>query len=344
MITTFLQGWALGLATGTTCLATCAPIYIPYLLAEKRSDKESLQIIILITLGRFFSYLAFGAVFGYAGSHIPVHSRQIFTAIAYVLLSIYLVITVFRVQRQERNCITRRWMKITKNPFLLGVFTGISFCPAFLIAISQAIEISGPIGGLILFLAFFLGTSLFILPMTFFGALSRLTIIRKIAVIASLLVVIIFTYKGVNSGISYFSHRADHKTSINENDVTEPFLISRIVYVTSCADEEKNELFREILEKDSVQVTFIDNELSARNIPEKSSVIYLAEGSIDYRLLTGKALKIIKLDISNFNISEDFNRLLTFLHNVYFKYNPAEGYEFHIRTPPAGRLIDQGEK
>ncbi|MBC8386044.1 MAG: sulfite exporter TauE/SafE family protein, partial [Candidatus Cloacimonetes bacterium] len=96
MINVFLNGWTLGIATGTTCLATCAPIYIPYLLTEERSGKQSFKIIALITLGRFFAYAGFGAIFGFVGSKIPIHSRQVFTGIAYILLSIYLVISVFR--------------------------------------------------------------------------------------------------------------------------------------------------------------------------------------------------------------------------------------------------------
>ena len=88
MINVFLNGWTLGIATGTTCLATCAPIYIPYLLTEERSGKQSFKIIALITLGRFFAYAGFGAIFGFVGSKIPIHSRQVYRDRLYSIIDL----------------------------------------------------------------------------------------------------------------------------------------------------------------------------------------------------------------------------------------------------------------
>lgn len=116
MIQSLLNGWFLGLATGTTCLSTCVPIYIPYLLTEERSGKQSFLVILEITIGRFISYAGFGAIFGFIGSRIPVEARQIFTSAAYILLSAYLVISFFRIRRHKNNCATFKWMKLTKSP------------------------------------------------------------------------------------------------------------------------------------------------------------------------------------------------------------------------------------
>ena len=36
MLTTLIEGFILGISTGTLCLVTCTPIYIPFLMSEDR--------------------------------------------------------------------------------------------------------------------------------------------------------------------------------------------------------------------------------------------------------------------------------------------------------------------
>ncbi|HRY61334.1 MAG TPA: sulfite exporter TauE/SafE family protein, partial [Candidatus Fermentibacter sp.] len=70
-----IRGAALGLATGTACLASCGPVYGAYLLSEKRSGPESLRVLLELNLGRFLAYAAFGALFGLLGGSLPVSIR-----------------------------------------------------------------------------------------------------------------------------------------------------------------------------------------------------------------------------------------------------------------------------
>jgi len=218
MIQSLINGWVLGVATGTTCLSTCVPIYIPYLLTEERTGKQSFLIILEITIGRFVAYAGFGALFGLLGSKIPVGSRVIYTSIAYILLSVYLIVSFFRIRRHKNNCSTLKWMKLTKSPLLLGAITGVSFCPAFLIAISSAIDVSGALAGMTLFIGFFFGTSIFLLPLSFLGALSKLANLRKIALIASVFIAIFFIYKGVNGLLHLNVSGHNHAAEYNETD------------------------------------------------------------------------------------------------------------------------------
>ncbi len=335
----FISGWTLGLATGTTCLTTCAPIYIPYLLTEKRSDKQSFRIILFITLGRFFSYIIFGAVFGFVGSRIPTESRQFFTSIAYILLSVYLAITVLRIRRVHKNCTALKWMTITRNPFILGALTGISFCPAFLIAVSQAIDISGPVSGIILFIAFFLGTSLFILPITFLGVLSKIKNLRKIALVASILVAVFFIYKGVASLYEYNAHRKSVHNSIQLADslkIVKPFLNEEKIFLIA---QESDIGIRSIIEQFNstfIKFTMINSKPDKNQLPDSAAVIYDINSGIRYKHI--RSFKTIYLDLSEFHTDEHYRNLILFLKNVHFKYDPKKGYEFNIDQPPAGVL------
>ena len=196
MIAALLEGLALGLATGTVCLFTCTPIYLPFLLSENRKLGGNLLAVLEISAGRFFSYLTFGAVAGMLGASIGAVNRDLFTAIAYILLSAYLVLTAVRTRRADHQCHVPRWLGLTKSGFLLGVFTGINFCPAFLIALSNAIHLAGALQGMMLFLGFFAGTSLFLVPLAFAGMLARLRNLKSMAQVAAILVAVWFIGKG----------------------------------------------------------------------------------------------------------------------------------------------------
>ena len=56
MISQLSEGFLLGIATGTTCLATCGPIYAPYLMQYDRNLKASLVTLLEISGGRFATY------------------------------------------------------------------------------------------------------------------------------------------------------------------------------------------------------------------------------------------------------------------------------------------------
>jgi hypothetical protein len=85
-------------------------------------------------------------------------------------------------------------MRITRSPLLLGVLTGFSICPAFLIAITGAFEASGALAGALLFTGFFAGTTVYMLPFALFGLLTK---VRWITTAARFLAVAVAVYFGV---------------------------------------------------------------------------------------------------------------------------------------------------
>jgi len=207
MLQTLVEGFLLGIGTGATCLATCSPVYLPYLLNEERKLSKSLLVITEISLGRFISYIAFGALAGYAGSSIANVNRTVFTAVAYILLSVYLVLSAVRTRQHDKKCHIPKAAAFTKNAFILGILTGINFCPSFLIALSKAVNLGGPISGMSLFLGFFVGTTLYLIPMAFIGMLAKVKQMKTMAQLASILIAIWFCYQGVTNLVHYFQHK-----------------------------------------------------------------------------------------------------------------------------------------
>ncbi len=196
MLKTLIEGFLLGISTGTVCLLTCTPIYLPYLISEQRSLKNSFYKVMEISAGRFIAYLAFGAAAGWLGSLVPQQQRTLFTGISYILLSIFLIVNAYRTHRAEKQCRVPGWMKLTHSAFLLGIFTGVNFCPSFLIALTKSVDLGGALGGTMLFMGFFVGTSLYLLPLALSGLLTFLKSVKNIARIATLLIAVWFIWQG----------------------------------------------------------------------------------------------------------------------------------------------------
>ncbi len=194
MIKTLIEGFTLGFSTGTICLVSCTPIYLPYLISENRSFSKNIWKVLEISLGRFFSYIVFGLLAGWIGSNIATINRDLFTAVAYILLSCFLILSVVRTKKKQNKCHIPAVAKITSSAFLLGVFTGINFCPSFLIALSKAVDLAGPLSGAFLFLGFFFGTSIFLIPLAFSGFLSYIKNLKYIAQLASIAIAVWFLF------------------------------------------------------------------------------------------------------------------------------------------------------
>lgn len=183
---------------GTTCLATCGPIYAPYLMQHDNNVLKSCLIIFEISFGRLISYTLFGLIAGALGSKMNIDYRSYLTIIGYLLLSSFLIFSTIANYKLDKSCKLLKWSKYVDRPFILGLITGISICPAFLIAIVRAIELGGPVAGMLFFVALFFGTNIFILPISIIGIFSSRKIIKNIGRVTAIIVGLWFMIKGIN--------------------------------------------------------------------------------------------------------------------------------------------------
>jgi sulfite exporter TauE/SafE len=211
-----IRGVALGLATGTACLASCGPVYGAYLLSEKRSGFESFRILLELNFGRFISYAAFGAVFGLLGGSIPLYVRGPLAAAGYIMFSVYLLLSVVRIRKSCGGCATSRMLGVTRSPLLLGVLTGLSICPSFLIAVTGAFESSGPLSGALLFTGFFAGTTVYMLPFALLGLFTRKAWFTTAARILAVIVAVYFAAIGIRMLTRLYS--------VSDEGIAEPAL------------------------------------------------------------------------------------------------------------------------
>jgi sulfite exporter TauE/SafE len=202
-----MSGFLLGLANGTSCIAVCAPVLIPYLVAEGRPVLWGFPLLWRFLAGRLLGYLLFGIAAGLLGSLLagaPGHAL-VFGLVDLGLAVALLVYGFVPPRPPTASCaasrgklldtVRRRWPALL--PFLLGLLTGVSLCPPFALALASATQTRSVAGSAWFFLTFFLGTSVFFIPLPGLGALRRFTALRTVARLAAGLVGANFLYRGV---------------------------------------------------------------------------------------------------------------------------------------------------
>jgi sulfite exporter TauE/SafE len=200
------EGFILGLSTGAVCLAYCGPVLIPYLMGEGNTVAGNTLSVGLFLGGRLVAYLVVGLVSGWLGA-LLVHSspaKKIIFAIIYMALALFLITYGFH--RFKEVCLGLKQEKMKKRffpkwpllvPFTGGFATGMNLCPPFLLAITGAAEGEKISGGILFFLMFFLGTSVYFLPLPFVGFFRRQLVLRTIGKFAAILAGLFYFVKGM---------------------------------------------------------------------------------------------------------------------------------------------------
>ena len=192
----FVSGFLTGLSVGIYCLSACLPIFIPVLLGKKRDTKESFWLILEFSLGRLLGYIFFGLMAGLLGLVIQSQFVHQLAGLTTLLLGLLMIgYSLGLVQWGVKVCARSFvWVKI---PFLLGFLTGASPCPPFLASLGYVFNLKSLFLAVAYFVFFFLGTSVYIVPLAFLGFFSQKTIFQKIARASGVLVGIYFLISGL---------------------------------------------------------------------------------------------------------------------------------------------------
>lgn len=159
----------LGLSSGTSCLASCAPFLMPILAVnggEKRSRRAGL--VALFLLGRLAAYVAVGFLAGGVGAlaagYLAPGVDHLLLRVGWALGGVVLLAGGLAGLKGPRVCgflATRENHPL--SALTLGLAAGLNLCPPFIAAASRA-AVLGSMGGALYFALFFLGTSLWMLP------------------------------------------------------------------------------------------------------------------------------------------------------------------------------------
>jgi hypothetical protein len=202
------EGFLLGVASGGACLAYCAPVLVPYLLGEARTVRGNAALMAGFLGGRLIGYLAF-AVVAWA-AHVTIVDdlphRSVVTGTITIALAVLLIAYGFAGRTQhckaplaggvlQRLHLHSPW----SAPMLLGLLTGASLCPPFLLAFGAAAQLPRLEHSLFFFAAFFVGTSVYLIPLPLVGVAGRHEAIRTVGRLTAGIVGLLYLYSGVVS-------------------------------------------------------------------------------------------------------------------------------------------------
>jgi len=187
-----LAGFSTGLSVGIYCLGVCLPVFIPLILAERKNLKGSFLVTLEFSLGRLLGYLLFGTIVGYLGVAIQSQLVHQIINMATFLSGGLLVGYSLGLLKWGKAC--KPYFKFFHFPFLFGFLTGLNVCPPFLASLSYIFNLKSIVNSVFYFLMFFLGTSVYIIPLGFLGFFSKEGKLQKIARLSGLFAGLYFIY------------------------------------------------------------------------------------------------------------------------------------------------------
>ncbi len=200
-----MQGFFLGLANGTSCLAQCASVLIPYFLSAGDNAHKNLGTLLQFLGGRLLGYLLFALLAWTVSGLLLATGRyqSLLVGATYIGLSALLLAAVFRKKPPSSDACNlpkarawlRRWPVFI--PCGMGLMAGLKICPPLLLAFTNAASSRTLGGSLLLFFTFFLGTSLYFLPFPLLGALTRIPDVRHVGKFAAAMVALYYLISGI---------------------------------------------------------------------------------------------------------------------------------------------------
>ena len=211
MSSVIVEAFLLGISTGVYCFSQCGIVLAPYIFSEENTKiKDNSIAVFKFLLGRFFAYLLVGGLIGFLGQtvnngflSVPENISGKIVGFSYIVLSLLLILNATSHLKKNSNYCRKynRYKTYLHLPVILGLITGINVCPPFLLAATKVFEIGNAAAGILFFLVFYIGTSLFLLPFSFSGVFKKIKGIKTIAQFTS---VIVGIYLGITGALYIF--------------------------------------------------------------------------------------------------------------------------------------------
>jgi len=199
------EAFALGVSSGPVCLASCTPVLLPVLAAERKPLGGTGIILGEFLTGRLGGYLVFACLAWFAGITLSLQSHA--RAVAFGLSDLAMAgllagygWTLGRRQKAgcEHACPATRARRFADRfgvfaPFCMGFASGVSLCPPFVAAGLRAVQTGAFVNAIIFFVWFFAGTAIWFIPSVGLGMLRR---IESVALVARLMLFLLAAYYG----------------------------------------------------------------------------------------------------------------------------------------------------
>lgn len=205
MAQVIIEGLLLGLSSGAYCLGSCLAFFMPYLLSEAETKiRGNIKNILFFILGRFVSYIIFALIIGFLGQRFRNVFSIKFSHVSLIIISLLMLAYSFGKNFNESKLcrlILPRFVSL-RMPFILGLFLGLNPCIPFFTAALRIWTIGNIFSGVVLFTAFFVGTSVYLVPITMVSYLNRVERVKQVGMILTMLSGLWFLFVGISGLIS----------------------------------------------------------------------------------------------------------------------------------------------
>ena len=193
----------LGLSSGSACLATCGMVMFPYLMSGSAGVKRIASDLTLFLVTRFLVYFMLATLswsFGKAlFSNLVV--RNILPGILYIVFAVMLVWYSIS-KKRNRDCPAKIVQTVNNRklvPILLGLVNSLGFCPALFLILTKGAAEKTLVHSYISFLAFFIGSSIWFIPLPLAGKIQKKEVLTTIGILSTGLAGVIFMIKGLTN-------------------------------------------------------------------------------------------------------------------------------------------------
>lgn len=190
------DGLLLGVANTVSCLGACAPLLFPYLLSEERNN---LFPLLYFMAGRLAAYMFFAVCAGWAGIYFG--GRIDYRVYAALMIALSLWMILFALGRFTAGTRLCGWISkgFSGNsfPFAAGFVVGVNLCPPFLLGLARTLEMRSVTGAVVFFSGFYIGSSAWMIPLLFSGAITRNRYVRIAGQAAALIAGLWYLNKGI---------------------------------------------------------------------------------------------------------------------------------------------------
>jgi hypothetical protein len=198
-----MDSFILGLSSGSACLVTCGMVMFPYLMAGAAGTRRiavDLSIFLFTRLVIYFILATSAWYFGQAIFSNPV-VRNVVPGVLYIVFAVMLI--WYSIDKSRNPKCPAKIVKTVNNrrlvPILLGIVNSLGFCPALFIILTKGATQGTLVQSYFAFLAFFIGSSIWFLPLPLAGRIRKKEILKTVGILATGLAGIIFMIKGLTN-------------------------------------------------------------------------------------------------------------------------------------------------
>lgn len=185
------EGLLIGLGAGTSCLATCGPLVLSVIMRNSPSTGKSYIYLAKFMCGRLLAYTAIGCILMGISSIIKmpeaVGTYSLLLLGLLMLLNAFVKLPSYCLKGVGFKAKVRKAMPKLLLP-TLGFVSALNICPSMIAVTGVTLNASSFIDGLLTFILFFAGSSLFMVPLPLVSLVNNKQAIATIGKFASIIV------------------------------------------------------------------------------------------------------------------------------------------------------------